>query len=46
MSSIIEIIDASFSYDGYNKIFEGINFSVEKGDIFCILGANGTGKLH
>jgi len=44
MSSIIEIIDASFSYDGYNKIFEGINFSVEKGDIFCILGANGTGK--
>jgi iron complex transport system ATP-binding protein len=41
---LMEVSNASFSYDGKLNIFENINFSVEKGDIFCILGANGTGK--
>ena len=41
---IIEVKDLSFSYDGINNIFENINFSIEKGDVFCILGPNGTGK--
>lgn len=44
MSSLMEIIDAEFSYDDSENIFENINFKVEKGDVFCILGANGTGK--
>lgn len=44
MSSLMEIINASFSYNGQENIFENINFTIEKGDIFCILGANGTGK--
>jgi iron complex transport system ATP-binding protein len=41
---LMQIIDAEFAYDGKNNIFEEINFSIEKGDVFCILGANGTGK--
>jgi len=40
----MQVSDASFSYDGHHNIFENINFSVEKGDVFCILGPNGTGK--
>lgn len=44
MSKILEINKAEFSYDGKKKIFEDINFSLEEGDIFCLLGPNGTGK--
>jgi iron complex transport system ATP-binding protein len=44
MNSIMEMKDCSFSYDNKENIFENINFSVSPGDIFCILGANGTGK--
>jgi iron complex transport system ATP-binding protein len=40
----MEIKDCSFAYEDNNNIFEDINFSVSSGDIFCILGANGTGK--
>jgi iron complex transport system ATP-binding protein len=41
---LMQVSDASFSYDGQHNIFENINFSVKKGDVFCILGPNGTGK--
>lgn len=44
MEKVLEINDASFSYDGKTNIFENINFDVSKGDVFCILGPNGTGK--
>lgn len=44
MSHLMEMKNGTFSYDYNNNIFEDINFQVEKGDIFCILGANGTGK--
>jgi iron complex transport system ATP-binding protein len=44
MSKILEIIEAEFSYSGKRKIFEDINFSLEEGDILCVLGPNGTGK--
>jgi iron complex transport system ATP-binding protein len=40
----MEIKGCSFAYDDNDNIFEDINFSVSSGDIFCILGANGTGK--
>jgi iron complex transport system ATP-binding protein len=43
-NSLMQVSDASFSYDGQHNIFENINFSVQKGDVFCILGPNGTGK--
>ncbi|AUB55094.1 iron ABC transporter ATP-binding protein [Methanobacterium subterraneum] len=44
MKPIMEIKGCSFVYDDNENIFEDINFSVSSGDIFCILGANGTGK--
>jgi iron complex transport system ATP-binding protein len=44
MSHLMEMIDGTFSYNSNNNIFENINFTVENGDVFCILGANGTGK--
>lgn len=44
MSHLMEMINGTFSYNANNNIFEDINFTIDKGDIFCILGANGTGK--
>jgi len=44
VSHLMEMINGTFSYTNQDNIFEDINFSVKKGDIFCILGANGTGK--
>lgn len=44
MNGIIEIEDAGFSYNGEEKIFQDINLSINKGDVLCILGPNGTGK--
>ena len=40
---VLKVKNISFAYT--NKlIFEDISFSIEKGDILCILGPNGTGK--
>lgn len=44
MSHLMEMINGTFSYNTNDNIFEDINFTIDKGDIFCILGANGTGK--
>lgn len=44
MNSVMEIKGCSFSYDDADNVFEDISFRVSHGDIFCILGANGTGK--
>lgn len=44
MNSIMETISCTFSYDNKVNVFEDISFNVSEGDIFCILGANGTGK--
>jgi iron complex transport system ATP-binding protein len=44
MNNIMDIKDAEFSYNGKKSIFKNVNFSIEKGDVFCILGPNGTGK--
>lgn len=43
--SILEVANASFNYERHSeKIFEDINFTVGKGEIFCLLGPNGCGK--
>ena len=42
-SKLFEVKNISFSYDG-DEIFSDISFSVDKGDVLCILGPNGTGK--
>lgn len=44
MDKILEIKNASFSYDNENNVFEDISFSISKGDVLCVLGPNGTGK--
>jgi iron complex transport system ATP-binding protein len=44
MSHLMEMVNGTFSYNSLDNIFEDINFEVEKGDVFCILGANGAGK--
>jgi len=41
---LLTVKDASFSYNEGKSIFEDLNFQVKKGEIFCILGANGCGK--
>ena len=40
----LNVKNLSFSYDRKNKVFEFVNFSVEKGQVLCILGPNGSGK--
>ncbi len=42
--SILEIKNATFSYDNCENTFENINLSVDEGDVVCILGPNGCGK--
>lgn len=44
MKPLMDVRDVSFSYNGKDSIFKDISFSVDKGDVICILGPNGTGK--
>lgn len=41
--SILEVCQASFGYTE-RTVFEKINLTVDKGEIFCLLGPNGCGK--
>lgn len=41
---LLDVHNASFSYVEKNPIFDDISFSLEEGDVFCILGPNGIGK--
>lgn len=43
MDKIISLKDISFKYEN-NYIFQNVSFNVNRGDIFGISGANGTGK--
>lgn len=36
--------DLQFDWDGIRDIFRGVSFSLKPGEIFCIIGPNGTGK--
>jgi ABC-2 type transport system ATP-binding protein len=40
---VIEVRDLSRSFDGM-RVLRGLNFSVEKGEVFGFLGPNGAGK--
>ena len=42
-TNLLEVKNISFDYDG-EEIFSDISFSINKGDVLCILGPNGTGK--
>lgn len=43
-SSILEVKNVSFSYDGTEFILKDISFSVNQGEILGVLGPNGGGK--
>jgi len=43
METVIDISSASFAY-GKQEVWHDISFSVEKGELLCLLGANGCGK--
>ena len=45
MNKLVDVKNISFSYDKESPaVFENISFSIEKGDVLCVLGPNGTGK--
>ena len=44
MSSILDVKNAEFAYNGKKSIFQNVNITLERGDVLCILGPNGTGK--
>ena len=41
--SLLEVKNLSFAY-GNKPVFEDVSFSVERGQIFCLVGPNGCGK--
>lgn len=46
MAAGVSVENLAFSYSGRdeNAVFREVSFSVERGDVFCLLGPNGTGK--
>jgi energy-coupling factor transport system ATP-binding protein len=45
MSAVIEVEALSFKYQGgTTKVLKDVSFQVEKGEFFCIIGSNGSGK--
>lgn len=42
-SPVIEVRDLTLSYDDY-EVMHGLNFTVNKGDIFLVMGGSGCGK--
>ena len=46
MNPLLSVHNLGFSYgeDGARPIFSDVSFSVASGDVFCLLGPNGTGK--
>jgi iron complex transport system ATP-binding protein len=46
MEPLVAVRNLAFSYseDGARPVFSDVSFSVSPGDVFCLLGPNGTGK--
>ncbi len=41
--TVLQVENLSFSYQE-KKVLNGVSFSVEQGEIFCVFGSNGCGK--
>ena len=44
LKSILQLKKGGFSYIDGTYVFQNIDFSLNKGEVLCILGPNGTGK--
>ena len=44
MAVILDVENAAFSYDPRKTVFHDITFDLEPGEIFSLIGPNGTGK--
>lgn len=44
MNEIIKLINLTKSYDGHTKVLDGINLSINNGEIAVITGQSGSGK--
>ncbi|HCF49178.1 MAG TPA: iron ABC transporter ATP-binding protein [Syntrophomonas sp.] len=42
--ALLEVKEVAFAYEGHRTIFKDVSFSIDKGDLFTILGPNGCGK--
>jgi iron complex transport system ATP-binding protein len=40
----LEVNNIAFSYTKGKPVFKGVSFTLNEGDVFCILGQNGAGK--
>lgn len=42
--SILKLENISYSYDGNNKVLDGISYNFEKGKVYAVVGRSGAGK--
>ena len=42
----IQLNKIDFSYDSNDYLLRNLSISIKPGEIYCISGANGNGKLH
>ena len=42
--SLLEVRNLSFAYENNKPVFEDVSFTVERGQVFCLIGPNGCGK--
>lgn len=41
---MLDVKDVRYSYRGRHEVLKGVSFTIDDGDILCLLGSNGVGK--
>jgi len=44
MIRVLELQNVSYTYDGREKVLDGLNYGFEKGKVYAIVGRSGSGK--